>query len=39
MDTEKRHQLKTNELAEALAKLRNFWNDPQTVYWLSLIHI
>ncbi len=35
MEAERRHQLKTNELAEALTKVRAFWNDPQTVYWLA----
>lgn len=34
MDAEKRHQLKTNELAEALGKIRDFGSDPQTRYWL-----
>lgn len=33
MDAETRHQLKTNELGEALAKLRS-WNDPTTIRWL-----
>lgn len=31
MDADKRHQLKQNELAEALARLRNF-NDPRFIY-------
>ena len=34
MDAEKRHQLKTNELAEALGKVRDFGGDPQTRYWM-----
>jgi len=34
MDADKRHQLKTNELADALAKLRTFGADPQTRWWL-----
>ncbi len=34
MDADKRHQLKQNELAEALTKLRHFGSDRQTQYWL-----
>lgn len=34
MDADKRHQLKTNELAEALSKVRDFISEPQMRYWL-----
>lgn len=33
MDASKRHQLKTNELAEALSRIRDWGSDPQTRYW------
>jgi predicted negative regulator of RcsB-dependent stress response len=34
MDADRRHQLKTNELAEALGKVREIGSDPQSRYWL-----
>lgn len=37
MDADTRHQLKTNELAEALSKLRDFGRDPQTQLWVLVI--
>ena len=37
MDAEKRHQLKTNELAETLGKLRDFGGDTQTRLWLIVL--
>jgi predicted negative regulator of RcsB-dependent stress response len=39
MDADKRHDLKSNELAEALAKLRNLGSDRQTLYWLLALLI
>ena len=38
MDADKRHQLKQNELAEALAKLRDF-NDPRFRYLLAAVGV
>lgn len=37
MDAEKRHQLKTNELAEMLGKLRDFGGDTKTRIWLIVL--
>ncbi|MGD8454539.1 MAG: hypothetical protein PVJ57_22220 [Phycisphaerae bacterium] len=37
MDADTRHQLKTNELGEALSKLRSFSSDRQTRLWLLVI--
>lgn len=34
MDAERRHELKTNELSEALNRLLS-WNDPTLKYWLG----
>jgi predicted negative regulator of RcsB-dependent stress response len=34
MDADKRHELKQNELAQALARLRSFGSETQTRYWL-----
>lgn len=34
MDADKRHQLKTNELAAALQRLRDVGRDPTTRYWI-----
>ena len=39
MDADKRHQLKTNELAEALTKLRDFGGDRQTRIWLAVLAV
>ncbi|MFH1746702.1 MAG: hypothetical protein ABIG44_06610 [Planctomycetota bacterium] len=37
MDAEKRHQLKTNELAQALSKIKDFGGDSTMRYWLLAI--
>lgn len=37
MDAEKRHQLKQNELAAVLGKIRDFTNDRPTRYWLVVL--
>ena len=36
MDADTRHQLKQNELAETLSKLRDF-SDKRTLTWLAVI--
>lgn len=35
MDAERRHELKQNELAEALTRVRTYANDPQAWYWIG----